>query len=71
MCGEEIEDPRRECVVCGRRSPNLVAHHVSYKENIRVPVCRVCHPRIHLTDDYPELTPDLTRKEAKEQGLLD
>jgi protein-arginine kinase activator protein McsA len=71
MCGEEVDDPRHACAACGEYKPNLVAHHVSYKENIRVPVCTTCHPKIHLTDRYPELTPELTRKEAEERGLLD
>jgi formate dehydrogenase maturation protein FdhE len=71
MCGEEIDDLRHKCAACEKSKPQLVAHHVSYKENIRVPVCKSCHPKIHQTDQYPELTPDLTRKEAQQRGLLD
>lgn len=71
MCEEISQDPRRECAVCGEKNPNMVSHHVSYKENIQVPVCRSCHTKIHLTNQYPDLTPDLSRAEAKKLGFLD
>jgi len=33
------------CKVC--RAPNAIQHHLSYRRNITVPLCRSCHRKAH------------------------
>ena len=34
------------CKIC-RSEQSLVAHHISYKNNVKIIVCRSCHSNIH------------------------
>lgn len=38
-------------------------HHVSYKDNVVIPVCEHCHPKIHHSKDkkYDKFKPDMKR----------
>lgn len=67
------DDYRNVCEVCTETKPDLVMreHHVSYKRNEIILVCESCHAKIHSTDQHPDLLPDMSREEAKDQGYLD
>lgn len=34
------------CVICGSGN-QIIEHHTDYEKDIKVDVCRSCHPRIH------------------------
>lgn len=61
------------CSACGDQLTNSrVYHHISYDPEIVETVCKSCHGKIHSNISYcPELTPSLTREEAKEKGLIE
>ena len=41
----------------------LEMHHVSYEPEVVIPVCKKCHTKIHHSEDYGHLKPEITRKE--------
>ena len=42
---EDIED-EQHCAICNS-DRNVIKHHVNYKENITIPLCRGCHMMLH------------------------
>jgi uncharacterized protein YbaR (Trm112 family) len=70
---EDDDEPRKPCEVCNQIKSDLSMreHHTSYKRDKTMLVCESCHRKIHRTDQYPELLPELSRQEAKDQGYLD
>lgn len=50
-----------KCEVCNTTFPyyRMIdgGHHLSYKENITIECCKVCHYLIHNSDKYPSLKP--------------
>ncbi|MBN2331038.1 MAG: HNH endonuclease [Candidatus Aenigmarchaeota archaeon] len=64
-CSKECEKADEEtykdhCAVCGRSLDrrDVIRHHVSYKEEKTIPVCRSCHLKIHKSQKMPNLKPD-------------
>jgi hypothetical protein len=46
-------------------------HHISYEPEATVPICGECHTLIHTDEAVrPNLTPEMTRTEAEERGLI-
>ena len=41
----------------------LEMHHVSYIPEIVIPVCKKCHTKIHHSDEYSHLKPEISRKD--------
>ena len=41
----------------------LEMHHVSYIPEVVIPVCKKCHVKIHHSDEYSHLKPEMARKE--------
>jgi len=63
-CSEECEKGEEEiyqdhCAVCGKdlNFKNVINHHVNYKEEKTIPVCRSCHMKIHRSKNFPNLKP--------------
>lgn len=52
----------------------LEMHHVSYVPEVVMPVCKSCHVKIHNSNEYTHLKPEMTRKkwlEMKSKSNLD
>jgi integrase/recombinase XerD len=61
----------QECERCGETKAQMVEHHTSYKPEELMEICTECHVEIHnKPDEYSHLMPDVTRKEAKENGWI-
>jgi len=61
------------CCVCDSHVgvSRIQHHHVSYRADVTVPVCKTCHYKIHHIEGYhDELTPDLTRQKAEQNGMI-
>jgi len=59
------------CQVCDEVRSDCVGHHASYAPEEVVPVCLSCHAKLHSVSGFAdELTPDLSRLEAEERGLI-
>jgi predicted HNH restriction endonuclease len=63
----------QKCAVCGKTlkwyGKDYVLHHVDYRENKTIPVCRSCHPRIHSHQkDYPDLAPSKPKTSTCERN---
>ena len=41
----------------------LEMHHVSYIPEVVIPVCKKCHMKIHHSDEYSHLKPEMARKD--------
>lgn len=70
FCSKECEKADEEtykdhCAVCGKDLDwkNVIHHHVNYKEEKKIPVCRSCHTKIHKSEKMPNLKPDKEEKE--------
>lgn len=49
---------RGNCRIC-EEVAYRVKHHISYEPEETILICKSCHSKIHLNDDFhPELTPD-------------
>ena len=61
----------REALACfetkTKKLKTLVLHHISYNPEITIPVCPICHNRIHHTDKYPHLKPLDRRPDSKKK----
>ncbi len=45
----EMRKPFR-CSICGshfNHNDDCVFHHIDYKQDIVIPICRICHAKIH------------------------
>ena len=51
------------CAICGRpiSSKTAVEHHLSYRANKTILICRSCHARIHFGATLPHLKPSDAR----------
>lgn len=49
------------CALCGA-TKNIIHHHISYKPEKIMFVCRSCHLKIHTTDKYLDLRPSVRQK---------
>ena len=47
------------CLACNKfkKSP-IIEHHVSYYPELKIPIHRSCHSKIHRGDKYQHLLPD-------------
>jgi hypothetical protein len=65
---------RRTCHVCWRHPDtsdveNIHFHHVSYRPEVQIPVCKECHKNIHSSESpYPEFLPELSRGDVDVDG---
>ena len=41
------------CVVCNKRDAELL-HHIDYEKNVTIPVCDICHKKIHAAVKNPK-----------------
>ena len=41
----------------------LEMHHVSYIPEVVIPVCKKCHVKIHHSEEYEHLKPEMSRQE--------
>jgi len=69
-CHQGYEDTfKNECKICKRKLDwkEEIGHHIDYKEDITIIVCRSCHSKIHLSKDpeYMEYKP--VNKRAKQE----
>ena len=49
-----------KCTACGKiTDENIIMHHTSYYPEIKKPVHKSCHAKIHWGSDYQELAPDV------------
>jgi hypothetical protein len=35
------------CTICGLNVEDLLEHHINYKRDVKIKVCRSCHGRLH------------------------
>ena len=45
-----------ECVICGSKR-FVESHHLDYKKNIIIKICRTCHRKIHIGKGFEFLKP--------------
>jgi hypothetical protein len=44
-------DNLKICYICKCYTPNLLKHHINYRENTIIKICHSCHSKIHLSTD--------------------
>jgi len=52
------------CFLC-KKKRKLQTHHILRIPDITINVCKDCHKIIDETDNYPELKPELSRKQKR------
>jgi len=58
------------CRICGG-DENIQEHHINYKEDITIQLCRSCHTEVHNINGFrDDLEPHLTRNEAEKKGYV-
>jgi len=62
-CVMKIQESRVKCAICGKSlgsySSDCILHHIDYKDDKTIQVCRSCHRKIHSKKaKFPDLAPD-------------
>lgn len=75
MQKEEMEQSKK-CALCNKFltyfPEDTIVHHVSYKPEKTIVVCRSCHSKIHSNHDkYPDLAPNLPTSEKRNEKKQD